>query len=188
DKNGRTLSPRGEVVCQDGTKWTVSSDGGTWQQATLAMALERYHRLTGNEQAKKLAIRMAEFARDYQISKKCGYAFYYTVLDFPDKGRVYDMADWTDDHANCPGPGPKHDGHYTRFFPDVFARAYSLTRDGTWLELAKQTWNRGSKRGYQADRPSAADDEVFRFAWHVPPKDDCVLTTVRMFYEVPRAK
>lgn len=188
EKEGRTLSPRGEVICKDGTKWSVTSDGGTWQQAALGMALERYYQLTGSTQARQLAIRMAEFARDYQISRKCGYAFYYTILDFPDKGKVYDLAEWTDEHANCPGPGAKHDGHYTRFFPDVFARAYSLTGEKQWLELAQQAWNRGSKRGYQTDRPSAADDEVFKFAWHVPPKDDCVLTTVRMFYEVPRAK
>jgi hypothetical protein len=152
------------------------------------MALERWHRLGGNDEAKRVALRMSEFARDYQTSRKCQYAFYYTILDFPEKDRVYDMADWDDTHRSCPGPGAVHDGHYTRFFPDVFARAYSLTRDPKWLELAKQAWNRGSKRGYRATALLAADDEVWKFAWHAAPKDDTILSTARMFYEVARGQ
>ena len=187
EKQGRTLNAKGEVVAKDGS-WSVTSDGGTWQQAALAMALERYWRLAGKEEAKAKALKMAEFARDCQWSKKCEYVGYYTILDFPDKGKVYDLGEWDEAHKVCPGPGAVHNGHYTRHFPDVFARAYSLSGDKQWLEWAKRAWNRGSKRLYNTPKISAADDEVFTFAHHIPPKEDCSLTTCRMFYEVPRAK
>ncbi len=187
-KNGIKISKKGVVTAKDGSSWTVRSDGGTWQQVTMQSAMERYWRLSGSEVFKKRAVQMADFGRKYQISKKCQQAFYYTTLDFPEKNRVYDPGEWLDSHKNCPGPGAKHSGHYTRFFAGTFARAYSLTGDKEWLKWAKLAWNRGSKRGYQAVKPSAADDEVYRYAWHNAPKDDAVLSTARMFYEVPRAK
>jgi len=188
ERTGTTLSTRGIVTAKDGTSWPLRSDGGTWQQVTLGMALERYWRLTGRPEAKAFAVKMAEFARDYQWSKKCHQMYYYTMLDFPEKDRVYDPGEWDDAHRNCPGPGAKHSGHYTRFFPDVFARAYAMTGDSAWLEWAKRVWNRGSKRGYMQTRQSAADDEVSIFAYHHAPKDDSILSTARMFYEVPRAR
>ncbi len=180
-----TIDAKGMVHDKDGNAWPLRSDGGTWQQTTLQMALERHHRLTGNEQAKVRAVRMAEFARDYQISTKCRQAFYYTILDFPAKNRVFDMADFdVAAHTGCPAEGGPHSGHYTRFFPDVFARAYSLTGQASWLEHAKSAWNYGSKRSFNAMKQSAANDEVFIFAYHNAPKDDTVLATARMFYEV----
>jgi hypothetical protein len=187
--NGLALDASGKVTDKSGASWPIRSDGGTWQQATLAMALERYYRLCGNEEAKKLAIRLAEFGRDCEFSRHCQYAYYKTILDFPLKGGIYDPADWDPVHKDCPNAeGGKHDGNYTRFMPDLFARAYSLTGDKQWLDVAKKAWNRGSKRGFMTTKPFCGDDEVHKFAWNSQPKDDNVLTTCRMFYEVPRAK
>jgi hypothetical protein len=188
EQKGTVLSPKGIVTDKAGKSWPLRSDGGSWQQTTLQAAMERFWRLSGREDVKKRVVRMAEFARDYQISKKCEQAFYYTILDFPEYDRVYDPAEWDDAHKNCPGPGAKHSGHYTRFLVGVFSRAYSITGEESWLDCAKKAWNRGSKRGYESTRQSAADDEVYRYAWHVAPKDDTALSTARMFYEVPRAK
>ena len=85
-------------------------------------------------------------------------------------------------------PGAKHSGGYTRDLPDVFARAYGLTGDKSWLEWAKKAWDRGSKRGFKSTGQSAASDEVYTYAFCYPPRNDCSLTTGRTFYEVPRAK
>jgi hypothetical protein len=187
DRKGFKFSKRGIVTAPDGTKYPVRSDGGTWQQSTFQLAYERYHRLTGSQEAKRRAIRTAEFTRDYQWSKKCQFVGYYTLLDFPEKDRVYDPGEWLAEHKNCPGPGAKHSGWYTRFAAGVFARAYSLSGDPKWLQWAKKAWNRGSKRGYMRTQQAAADDEVHVFAHHVAPKDDTAMATSRMFYEVPRA-
>ena len=151
----------------------------------MQMALERYWRLTGDEEARKRAVKMAEFARDFQFSKESRQSFYYTILDVPVKGKVYEPADWDREKY---GESGRHSGSYTRFTVGVLARAYSMTGDKSWLEWAKTTWNRGSKRGYRQTKQSAADDEVYRFAWHNAPKDDAALSTARMFYCVPRAR
>ena len=187
-EHGLTLSPKGIMTAKDGASWPLCSDGGTWESVALQMAFDRYYRATGSEQAKALAVKMAVFARDFQFSKKCQQAYYYTILDIPEKGKVYEPADWDDEHKNCPGPGAKHQGGYTCFFPDVFARTYSLTGDKQWLDMAKTVWNRGSKRRWQTTEQAAPDDEVFVFATHIAPGTDSALSTARMFYEVPRAK
>ncbi len=187
-EKGISVSPKGIVTDKSGKKWPIRSDGGSWQQTTLQAATERYWRLTGNKEAKRRTGKMAEFAKKYQMSKKCEQVFYYTILDFPEYDRVYDPADWDDAHKNCPGPGAEHSGHYTRFLVGVFSRAYSATGDKSWLDWAKKAWNRGSKRGYESVKASAADNEVYKFAWHVAPKDDTALSTARVFFQVPRAK
>jgi hypothetical protein len=188
EEKGRTLSPKGVIQCKDGTSWSISSDGGTWQQAALQDAFYRYWKLTGSEEVKSRVIKLAEFGRDCQFSKKCQQTHYYTMVDFPDKGKPYDPGAWQDAHNNCPGPGAKHSGWYTRFYPNVFTRAYEISGDKKWLDWAKTVWNRGSKRGYQRTKQSAADDEVGPFAGHRAPKDDSILSTSLMFYYVPRAK
>ena len=190
-EKGITYSDKGVITDKNGDSWTLRSDGGTWEQCALNQAFDRYYLLSGAEEAKARAVQMARFARDCQISKKCQQAFYYTVIDFPEKGKVFDIADWDDEHKNCPGPGAKHHGHYTMFFPDVFARACSLTGEKEWLDAARMAWNRGSKRGvrgHETTEQQAPDDEVFVFAYHHPPDEDSALSTGRMFYEVPRAK
>ncbi|MCG3178044.1 MAG: hypothetical protein BIFFINMI_00367 [Phycisphaerae bacterium] len=184
--HGIAMDAQGILTDKAGNKWPIRSDGGTWQQATFQMAFERWYRMGGNEQARARAIRMAEFARDCQFSVKCQQTAYYTIIDFPEKGKVYDPGVWLPAHANCPGDGAVHDGHYTRFTVDVAARAYTLTGDAKWLDFAKTCWNRGSKRGYQAAKQSAPDDEVYVFAYYIAPKDDTVLSSARLFYEYPR--
>ncbi len=185
EKNGITLSKQGILTDKAGNSWPVRADGGTWQQAALQEAMERYWRLSKDKQAKKRAIKMAEFTRDYQWSKKSRQTFYYTLLDIPEKGKVCEPADWDPETY---GENGKHSGHYTCFSVGVFSRAYSLTGDPLWLDWAKKAWNRGSKRGYLQRKQYGADDEVWRFAWHIAPKDDKVLHTARMFFEIPRAK
>ncbi len=184
EKNGIAFSKKG-ILTKGKESWPVASDGGTWQQAALQETIERYWRLTGDDWAKKRAIKMAEFCRDYQWSKKHRQTFYYTLLDIPEKGKVYEPADWDPETY---GESGKHSGHYTCFAVGVFARAYSLTGDRSWLDWCKKAWNRGSKRGYLQTKQYGAEDEVWRFAWHIAPKDDKALSTARMFYEIPRCK
>ncbi|MBN2508190.1 MAG: hypothetical protein JXQ71_16010 [Verrucomicrobia bacterium] len=82
-----------------------------------------------------------------------------------------------------PPDGCHRAGYYTRFFPDPIAKAFSLAGDRALLERARQFWHYGSKRGYRTTTWSAGPDAVGQFATHVPPKDDSVLSTSRMFHE-----
>ena len=60
---------------------------------------------------------------------------------------------------------------------------------GIAIASTKCSWNRGSKRLYQRTEQCAADDEVGPFAYirgaHNNTMSEC---SVRLFYEVPRAK
>jgi hypothetical protein len=109
---------------------------------------------------------------------------------WPDKGEVLDPADWLPSHDKCPADGGgKHSGYSTRYTADMFARCYSFTKDPRWLELAKRSWNRGSKRLYQRREQCAADNEIGPYAYirgaHNNTMTEC---SVRMFYEVPRSQ
>jgi hypothetical protein len=172
EAEGIALSKDGTVTTRDGKSWRISSTGGSWQQAIVQMALERYWRLSGDAEAKKWIVKMAECARDYQISKKTHQVDGRTILDFPEKDRPYHPAEWDD---------PKHKvgGHYTRFTVGVLIRAYSITGDASWLEWSRKTWNHSTQEG---------KGQVVKFAWHDAPKNDSSLATARLFYEAPRAK
>jgi hypothetical protein len=100
------------------------------------------------------------------------------------KGQPWDPWRFVAPHTTTiHGEGCTHDGYYTRFFPDAIAKAFSLSGDPALLERAREFWHYGSKRGYQRPRLSAGWDAVGAFATHVPPKDDTVLSTSRLFYE-----
>jgi PcRGLX-like protein central beta sandwich domain/PcRGLX-like N-terminal RIFT barrel domain len=184
-KNGITVSKRGIVSDAKGNKWPVASDGGTWQQHSLQKAFERYWRLTGKKEAKVRALKVAEFARDFQFSNISNQSFYYTIVDFPIKGKVFDPAEWDKEKYGING---MHSGSYTRSTVAVFARAYSLSGDRKWLDLAIKAWDHGSKRGYRARKLYAKLGTVYRYAWYKAPKDDGATRSCRMFYEAARIK
>ena len=83
-----------------------------------------------------------------------------------------------------------HSGYHTRFATDIFARAYSLSGDRQWLDLAKMAWDRGSKRGYWTTSQSFPEDAVATFVGHDAPKGDHVdiRNSMLLFYEAARAK
>jgi hypothetical protein len=133
----------------------------------------------------------ARGARDFYWSKKCEQAIPHPFINFLEEGKSFDRGEWDDAHKNCPGDnGGAHSGYHTRFFTDVFARAYAASGDKEWLEMAKKAWNRGSKRGYWVTSQGFPDDEVAAFVGHSAPKGDGldIRNSMRMFYEVPRAK
>jgi hypothetical protein len=164
-------------------------DKGSWEQHEQAYALESYHRLTGNVQARERFLRMAAFARDYQWSKHCQFISYKTLVGVTGKDQPFNIWDWDDEHQTCPGPGGTHEPSYTISAVDLFALAYSLTGDKAWLELAKTCYNRGTKRGYRSKEPLVADDEVSRrVGFEGRSTVDSSILTTRMFYEMQRAK
>ncbi len=181
------------VTDSKGKSWKVYDSAGTWEQTYVHQAMERYWRITGRKD-KAVAdylVRFANYFRRYAWDPHCQQVGYIGWgLDFPEKGMCLgcQMGRWMPSHDTCPGPGARHSGWYTRFGPDVAIRAYLVTKDKKYLAEAKSYWNRGSKRGYQRTKQSAADDEVGNFASHTPPKDDSILSTALMFYVVPRAK
>jgi PcRGLX-like protein central beta sandwich domain len=191
-KKGLKWDQRSSTITNaKGKKWAVYDMAGSWEQAYVQQGMERYWRINGNKPAGDYVVRFANFFRKFSWDDHCqqvGYRLW--GVHFPEKGQCLGAhaGRWDPAHDKCPGPGAKHSGWYTRFGPDVAARAYNVTRKKKHLADAKMYWNRGSKRGYRRTKQSAPDDAVGSFASHTPPKDDSILSTALMFHLVPRVK
>jgi hypothetical protein len=164
--------------------------GGTWQHAYVQAAADSWARLTGDEDLGDFAEAFGRFAARHLLSEKCNQVHYYAYMDVPVKGEAWDPWRFEAAHAATKdGVGCKHEGWYTRFFPDAIAIAWERSGDERLLDRAKEFWGYGSRRGYQTTAYSAGPDEVGEFADHHPPKDDTVLSTSRMLraWAHPRA-
>jgi hypothetical protein len=184
DEKGIVIDDKGWLTGSAGNRWPVVCLGGTWQHFYVQAAAERYARLFDDEDMADFTAAFGQFAAKYLLSEKCKQTHYYAYMDVPLKGEAWDPWKFQPEHtATKDGEGCVHSGWYTRFFPDAMAKAYSLTGDFRLLRSAQEFWHYGSKRGYQTKSLSAGWNEVGVFATHIPPKDDTVLSTSRMFYE-----
>jgi hypothetical protein len=184
-ERGITFTVQGDKVdalSKNGLTWKVRSFGGTWEHAYVHSAADMYARHFDDEDLRDFVVGFAQMTRKYLQSPKCHQTWYKTHFDVPDLGVIFDP--WVIEHADTTdGHGCVHSGYYTRFFPDACARGYAFTGERALLEKAKEFWDWGSKRRYQTKDVFAGPDEVGMFAGHVPPKDDEVLSTARLFRE-----
>ena len=184
DDKGIAIDDQGWLTDKAGNRWPVACLGGTWQHFYVQAAAERYARCFADEDMADFTVAFGQFAAKFLLSDKCKQTHYYAYMDVPLKGEPWDPWKFQPEHtATKDGEGCVHSGWYTRFFPDAMAKAYSFAGDSRLLHRAREFWHYGSKRGYQTKRLSAGWDAVGMFATHVPPKDDTVLSTSRMFYE-----
>jgi len=130
------------------------------------------------------AIASGNFTARFMLSPAAKQTWYYTALDIPAKGDIWDEWKYDGQARNELGEGPKASGWYTRFFPDCCARAYTWTGERPLLDKAKELWSYGNRRRYQTRQLTPTHN----FATHVPPKDDSVLSTVRLFRECSRPR
>lgn len=191
DQNGITFTTKGEhidTLSKGGRTWPVKCMGGTWQHIYVHNGADLYAKYFDDEDIRDFVIAFAQFSARYMLSPKCHQTWYYTYFDVPDLGMVFDP--WAFEHTDTKdGEGCIHSGWYTRFYPDACAKGYALTGELPLLDKARQFWYYGSKREYQTKGLRGGPNEVNIFATHVPPKDDTVLETARLFYEAahPRA-
>jgi hypothetical protein len=181
---GRILARRGD------DEWEVTYLTQVFELSACHMGLERYARLFNDQAMVKRLCEVTDGVERHYWSDKCHFMIGSPWFGWPDKGEVLDPADWLPSHDKCPADGGgKHSGYSTRYTADMFARCYSFTKDPRWLELAKRSWNRGSKRLYQRREQCAADNEIGPYAYirgaHNNTMTEC---SVRMFYEVPRSQ
>lgn len=189
DERGIMIDAQGGLTDRAGNRWPVVCLGGTWQHFYVQAAAERYARRFADEDMADFTVAFGQFAGKFLLSDKCKQTQYYAYMDVPLKGEAWDPWKFQPEHtATKDGEECVHSGWYTRFFPDAIAKAYSLAGDSRLLDRAQEFWHYGSKRGYQTKRLSAGWDAVGMFATHVPPKDDTVLSTSRMFYEWARPR
>ena len=177
------------VTDANGKSWEVYDMAGSWEQTYVQQGMERYWRLTGNKEAAEYVVGFANFFNKFSWDSHCQFIGYRLWgVHFPEKGLCLgsQLNRWDPKHDTCPGPGAIHSGWYTRFGPDVAARAFKISKNPKYLEQARMYWDRGSKRAYQKPDQSAPPDEVGNFASHTPPKDDSMLSTGLMFLLVPR--
>ncbi len=183
DSRGIQIDQHGWLNDRQGRRWPVVCLGGTWQHFYVQAAAERYARVFEDEEMADFTVAFGQFAAKFLLSRQCKQTHYYAYMDVPEKGRAWDPWEFVPPHIYTKdGQGCEHSGWYTRFFPDAMAKAYTLTGHPALLEQAKLFWHYGSKRGYRTLKPSADWNQVAQFAGHIPPKDDTVLSTARMFY------
>jgi hypothetical protein len=175
----------------EGNTWKVYDAAGTWEQTYVQQGIHRWWRMTRDPKAAEYVVGFANYFNRFAFDGHCQQVGYIAWgINVPEKGMCLgtQQGRWSPAHDNCPAPGASHSGWYTRFGPDVAARAYDVGGKVKYLDQAKVYWNRGSKRGYRSKDYSAPDDQVGRFADHNPPKDDDILATGLMFYLAPRVK
>lgn len=178
DEAGITADKTGMFRDSAGKTWNWRDIGGTWMISYIDYAAEMLARQTGDEDLMDYVIATGEFTAKHLLSPAGKQTWYYTALDIPAKGVIWDPWLYDGLQRNDEGEGPKHDGYYTRFFPDVMAQAYALSGQRELLDAAQRFWFYGNRRGYQTTTMS----KEHRFADHRPPKDDTVLSTVRLFH------
>jgi len=172
---------RGGVFASDRKDtWEVTYLTQLFELSACHLAFERYARFFNSEPMSTRLVELSEGVNRHYWSPIVDYMIGSPWFGWPRKDKTLDPYEWMDDPANA-----KISGYATRYTTDMFARAYSITKDPTWLELAKRSWDRGSKRGYQQVKPFAAPDEVGFFAYirgaHNNAVSEC---SARLFYEV----
>jgi hypothetical protein len=159
--------------------WKWRDIGGTWMLSYIHNACHLLAEQTGDEDMMDYAIASGYFTAKYMLSPTAKQTWYYTALDIPRKGDIWDEWKYDGQQRNELGEGPRHSGWYTRFFPDCCAHTYGWTGDKFLLDRARKFWSFGNRRRYRTTNLTPKHN----FANHRPPKDDSVLSTVRLFYE-----
>ncbi len=178
-KNNITVDDSGAFRDGSGGSWKWRDIGGTWMISYIQSACNMLAEQTQDEDLIDYVIASGQFTAKYMLSPVAKQTWYYTALDIPRKGDIWDEWKYDDQQRNELGEGPKHSGWYTRFFPDCCVQAYCWTGQKELLEKGKEFWFFGNRRLYQTTKMTPQH----HFATHHPPKDDSILSTARLFYE-----
>lgn len=183
DQQGIIMDDRGWLEDGQGNRWPVKCLGGTWQHAYIQQAASRYAQLLDDEDMRDFTYAFGRFTARHMMSEKCHQTHYYTYMDVPVRGQLWDPWQFEPEHtATQDGEGCVHSGYYTRFFPDAITMAYAVAGGDGLLERAREFWHYGSKRRYRTQNLTCGWEAVGKFANHRPPKDDDVLSVSRTFY------
>ena len=178
-KNNISVDDSGTFRDAAGGSWKWRDIGGTWMISYIQSACNMLAEQADDEDLMDYVIASGHFTAKYMLSPVAKQTWYYTALDIPRKGDIWDEWKYDGQQRNELGEGPKHSGWYTRFFPDCCIQAYGWTGDKHLLEKGMEFWSFGNRRLYQ----TAKMTPEHHFATHHPPKDDSVLSTARLFYE-----
>jgi len=178
-EKGITVDDSGTFRDRTGNNWKWKDIGGTWMVAYIHNACNLLAEQTGDEDMMDYAIASGHFTTKFMLSPVAKQTWYYTALDIPLRGEIWDNWKYDGQQRNEFGEGPRTSGWYTRFFPDCCAHAYSWTGEEELLQKGREIWSFGNRRLYQ----SRTLTPKHNFATHRPPKDDSVLSTARLFYE-----
>ncbi len=179
-----TVDNAGTFRDRAGNSWKWRDIGGTWMIAYIQHACNLLAEQTQDEDLMDYVIASGCFTAKYMLSPVARQTWYYTSLDIPRKGDIWDGWKYDGQQRNELGEGPRHSGWYTRFFPDCCLRAYSWAGERYLLDKGREFWSFGNRRRYQTTNLTPEHN----FADHIPPKDDSVLSTTRLFYECSHAR
>jgi len=178
-KNNISVDDSGTFHDGSGNKWKWRDIGGTWMISYIQSACNMLTEQTDDEDLMDYVIASGHFTAKYMLSPVAKQTWYYTALDIPRRGDIWDEWKYDGKQRNELGEGPRHSGWYTRFFPDCCVQACCWTGQKELLEKGKEFWSFGNRRLYQTNKMTSQH----HFATHRPPKDDSVLSTSRLFYE-----
>lgn len=178
-REGITVDQRGNFRDRSGNQWQWRDIGGTWMIAYIQHACNLLAEQADDEDLMDYVIASGHFTAKYMLSPVAKQTWYYTALDIPRKGEIWDNWKYDGQTRNEFGEGPRQSGWYTRFFPDCCVRAFSWTGQRLLLDKGREFWSFGNRRRYQTTELT----KTHHFANHIPPKDDSVLSTVRLFHE-----
>ena len=178
-ENGITADDSGTFRDASGSSWKWRDIGGSWMIAYIHSACNMLAEQTRDEDLMDYVIASGHFTAKFMLSPVARQTWYYTALDIPRKGDIWDEWKYDGQQRNEFGEGPRQSGWYTRFFPDCCIQSFSWTGHKHLLEKGREFWSFGNRRRYQTTKLT----QKHNFANHHPPKDDSVLSTVRLFYE-----
>ena len=144
----------GALMDKAGHKWRPLSTPHTFMYPQLYRAMDTYHRITGNEDARDWVIAIGKAFAQVAYQPHGNFAHYSNgLVDFPVRGVFLDRASWairgTD---NKYAEGMAMSGYISRKWPDACARAYSLCGEPLLKQRALDYWFAGTHRGYNAKK------------------------------------
>jgi hypothetical protein len=118
-KNNIVVDESGTFRDGSGNSWKWRDIGGTWMIAYIHSACNMLTEQIVDEDLMDYVIASGHFTAKYMLSPVARQTWYYTALDIPHKGDIWDGWKYDGQQRNEFGEGPKHSGWYTRFLQGI---------------------------------------------------------------------
>lgn len=163
-------------------KWHPVYSPASFQYPMLYIAMDSYHRITGDEDARDWVIALGKAFAQLAYQRHGLFSRDGPLVDFPVRGIARDWASWNLSETNRYAEGVVMSGYCPKQWPDACARAYALCGEPMLKQRAYDYWFAGSHRGYNS---KAMHNLGGVGAWlgYWGANEDSLVFTARTFYE-----
>lgn len=187
----------GAWLAKDGKIISNIYTGANWTSANMPRGMERYYKLTGDDDALDLLTGFAQYLSLF-LSRRCDFIPYDgPFLNFPEPGMTYTGAnssstawEWDPAHDTCKftygtaaNSCPMHEGDYSMQLAGACAIGYRYSGFPYLKRSALRLWNRGSKRDYHSTSFAAPEKTVRTFTYVSAPNIDACVQVEDLFVE-----